>query len=191
MRLSPISPDQLSAAQLLVAQKIHYNLENFLTGFIATREDGALLGPFIPMVHFPDYGAALLKFNDAIAKDTSLSPVLREIAILVTGTHFRARYETYAHSLTALKFGLSATKISAICSGQRPPDLEPDEAVIYDITASLIKGGLLSDFTYQLAVDSFGKRGLAEITYLIGNYCLISILLNTYDIPVPDHLITF
>ncbi len=190
MRFSPISPSRLSEIQQPVAQKIQYSLDNFLKGFIASREDGALLGPFTPMIHFPEYGAAMLAFNDAISKDSSLPPIVREIAILVTGAHFRARYEIYAHSLVAAGKGLAASKISTICSGERPVDLETDEALVYDITALLISGGQLSDFTYHLALETFGERGVAELTYLIGNYCRVSILLNTYDIAVPEHAIT-
>jgi 4-carboxymuconolactone decarboxylase len=40
--------------------------------------------------------------------------------------------------------------------------------------------------TYRAAVEQFGKHGAAELSYLIGLYCLVSVTLNTFDIPVPD-----
>jgi 4-carboxymuconolactone decarboxylase len=186
MRLIPIPPSKLTEEQQPVAKKIQQVIESSLTGFISSMEDGAFLGPFTPMLHFPDYGAAMVAFTEATSKNSTLPPVLREVAILVTGTHFRARYELYAHSIVAANKGLSASKISTICSGQRPADLAADEAVVYDITSALLRGGQLSDFTYKLAVDTFGDHGLAELTYLIGNYCIVSILLNTYDAEVPE-----
>jgi 4-carboxymuconolactone decarboxylase len=30
-----------------------------------------------------------------------------------------------------------------------------------------------------------GRQGTSELIYLIGTYCLLSILLNAYDVPVP------
>jgi hypothetical protein len=39
--------------------------------------------------------------------------------------------------------------------------------------------------TYDAAVSAFGVQGVAEIAYLVGCYCLISSLLNTFDVNLP------
>ena len=73
-----------------------------------------------------------------------------------------------------------------IVAGQRPFDLTRQEAVAYDFAAALVNGGVLPELTYRAAVDQFGAHGAAELSYLIGLYCMVSVTLNTFDVPVPD-----
>jgi len=57
--------------------------------------------------------------------------------------------------------------------------------VAYDVASVLGRGGQLPESTYRDALRLFGEQGTAELTYLIGGYCLVSVLLNAYDISVP------
>ena len=34
-------------------------------------------------------------------------------------------------------------------------------------------------------MKSFGEEGTAELVYLVGGYCLVSVLLNAFDMSVP------
>jgi 4-carboxymuconolactone decarboxylase len=65
-------------------------------------------------------------------------------------------------------------------------NLTRDEAVAYDVAAALTGGGVLPELTYRAAVDAFGVHGAAEVCYLIGLYCLVSVTLNGFDVPVPE-----
>jgi len=55
----------------------------------------------------------------------SLPASVREVAILVTGAHFRSAYELYAHVIVAEKRGLPDDKLATIVAGQRPANLSP------------------------------------------------------------------
>ncbi len=186
MRLEPIASKDLTNEQRELNEKILTAVRKSLQGFQSQQEDGALIGPFPAMLHFPQFGAAAWELFSAIWKNSSLSKSCQEIAILVTGVKFNSRYEIYAHERVAISTGLSETKIAAITAGQRPPDLSKQEAVAYDVTSRLMQGGQLGDTTYKAAVSAFGDQGTAELFYLIGGYCLISVLLNGYDVPVPE-----
>jgi 4-carboxymuconolactone decarboxylase len=111
---------------------------------------------------------------------------VRGVAILVTGAHFKSAYELYAHVIVAERRGLSDEKLATIVAGQRPSDLTRQEAVAYDFASALVNGGVLPELTYRAAVEQFGQHGAAEFSYLVGLYCLVSITLNTFDVPVPD-----
>ena len=39
---------------------------------------------------------------------------------------------------------------------------------------------------YKRAVEQFGPIGAAKLLYFIGLYCMISITLNGFDVPVPE-----
>jgi hypothetical protein len=67
---------------------------------------------------------------------------VRQIAILVTGAHFRAAYEIYAHVPMAERDKISGEKLAAIAADQRPADLTQHEAIAYDVSAALTAGGV-------------------------------------------------
>jgi 4-carboxymuconolactone decarboxylase len=160
-------------------------IADHLKGFVSSRPDGALVGPFNPMLHFPAFGKPAWDYVAALINNAKLPKPVREVAILVTGARFTSRYELYAHEHVAEAVGLSAAKISAIAAGQRPADLSAEEAVAYDVAAVLAGGRQLPESTYRAAVAAFGEQGTAELVYLVCGYCLVSVLLNAYDVPVP------
>jgi hypothetical protein len=83
--------------------------------------------------------------------------------------------------------GLTDEKLSTIVAGQRPVDLTKQEGVAYDFASALVNGGVLPELTYKAAVNEFGLHGAAELSYLIGLYCMVSVTLNTFDVPVPEN----
>ena len=123
--------------------------------------------------------------NVALAKNTTLPKSVHELIILVTGARFSSRYEIYAHEDVAKHAGLSRERLSSLASGNRPADLPEEEGVAYDATSALMRGAQLPESTYQSAFAAFGDAGVAELLFLAGFYCLISVLLNGYDVAVP------
>jgi 4-carboxymuconolactone decarboxylase len=49
-----------------------------------------------------------------------------------------------------------------------------------------VSGGVLPEPTWRAAVAAFGPHGAAELSYLIGRYCVVSVTLNTFDVPAPE-----
>jgi hypothetical protein len=64
--------------------------------------------------------------------------------------------------------------------------LTREEAVAYDTASALGGGSPLPDLLYRQAVQTFGEEGTAELINLVGFYCLISVILNGFDVPVPE-----
>jgi alkylhydroperoxidase family enzyme len=186
MRLPIISPADLTAEQQPLYADMKQGMEKSFQGFINTRDDGALLGPWNPWLHEPKFGKPVWELTKAMASDPSLPLPVREVAILVTGAHFKSAYELYAHVIVAENRGLSDEKLATIVAGQRPTDLTRQEAVAYDVAHALVNGGVLPELTYRAAVEQFGAHGAAELSYLVGLYCMVSVTLNTFDVPVPE-----
>ncbi len=186
MRLNPIPPEHLTSEQRELYVKMKAGIDKNLKGFVSERADGALVGPFAPMLHFPHYGNAMWGDTAALSENSTLPKLAHEVAILVVGARFNSRYEVYAHEHVAETAGLSVSKIAAIAAGARPSDLSNDEAIAYDVATKLSSGGQLPESTYQAALEAFGDKATFELVYLIGNYCMISVLLNAYDVSVPE-----
>jgi 4-carboxymuconolactone decarboxylase len=186
MRLPIIPPAELNAEQKPLYEDMKQGIAASFQGFASIRDDGALLGPWNPWIHEPKFGKPVWDLVKAIASKPSLPGPVREVAILVTGSHFRSGYELYAHVIVAENRGLSDEKLATIVAGQRPVDLTRQEAVAFDFAFALVNGGVLPELTYRAAVKEFGEHGAAELSYLVAIYCLVSVTLNTFDVPVPD-----
>jgi alkylhydroperoxidase family enzyme len=186
VRLPILDPKDLSAEQKPLYDDMRAGIKDHFKGFVNMRDDGALLGPWNPWIREPRFGKPVWDLVKAIASNPLLPAPVREVAILVTGAHFKSAYELYAHVLVGEQRGLSDEKLSTIVAGQRPVDLTRDEAIAYDFASALIAGGVLPELTYRTAVEAFGQHGVAELSYLVGLYALVSITLNTFDVPVPE-----
>jgi hypothetical protein len=64
--------------------------------------------------------------------------------------------------------------------------LSREEAVAYDVASALVSGSVLPELVYRQAVATFGEDRTAELIYLVGLYCLVSVTLNGFDVPVPE-----
>ena len=186
MRLPLIPPADLTAEQRALYDDMRKGIETNFKGFKAIADDGSLIGPWNQWLHYPRFGAPIWELVKALSSAPVLPKPVREVAILVTGAHFHAGYELYAHVLLAEARGLSDEKIATIVAGQRPVDLTREEAVAYDTASALVAGSPLPDLLYRQAVQTFGKEGTAELINLVGFYCLISVILNGFDVPVPE-----
>jgi len=185
MRLNPLAPKDMTPAQKALHEAMAPVVAEHLKGFVSRRGDGALVGPFAPMLHFLPFGQPAWDYTRALIEQAKLPKTVREVAILVTGARFNSRYELYAHEHVAESTGLSPAVIATIAAGERPPELSRDEAVAYDVASALAGGRQLAGSTYQAAIDAFGQDGVGELIYLIGGYCLVSVLLNAFDMSVP------
>ena len=186
MRLPLLSPSDLSPEQQKLSADMRQGIETNFKGFQAINRDGALIGPWNPWLRFSKFGGPVWELVKALSTSPSLPRPVREVAILVTGAHFHSAYELYAHVLIAEARGLPDEKIATIVAGQRPADLSREEAVTYDVASALVSGSVLPELVYRQAVATFGEEGTAELIYLVGLYCLVSVTLNGFDVPVPE-----
>jgi 4-carboxymuconolactone decarboxylase len=185
MRITPLTPDALSPA----LREVHDGIAALVGGsqrqVTMVDADGALLGPFPPMLHYPQFGVPALTFLRSLDAHATLDKAVREVAILTVGGAFGARFELYAHEIMAAAFGLSPGVIATLAAGGRPYGLTDQQAMAHDIAYLLVKGKIVPDSTYHHAVTLFGNDGVAELYFLIGGYCLIATILNGFDMPAP------
>jgi 4-carboxymuconolactone decarboxylase len=186
MRLPLMSPSALNSEQRRLYDDMRQGIEANFKGFTAIDASGRLIGPWNPWLRFAKFGGPVWELVKALSSSPKLPRPVREIAILVTGAHFHSAYEIYAHVLVAELRGISDDKIATIVAGQRPGDLTREEAVAYDLASALVSGGVLPALTYQQAIALFGEEATAEFIYLVGLYCMVSVTLNGFDVPVPE-----
>lgn len=185
MRLPPLPPEGLPADLRVVHDGIADLVARSQERITVLDERGALIGPFPAMLRFPRFGVPSLLFQRALVTEARLPRALREVAILTVGAAFRARYQIYAHEVTAAAVGLSPSQIAELAVGGRPSDMTKEEAIAHDVARALATGGVLPAPTYARAIDLLGPDGMGELAFLVGGYCTIAVLLNAFDVPVP------
>lgn len=187
MRLPLISPAELTDEQKPIYDDMKAGIESTFNVFQAIRqEDGALMGPWNPWLQEPKIGKAIWELTKIMSMQATLPPKAREIAILVTGAHFNSAYEIYAHVAVAEHKGIDEEQLSTLVAGVKPTGLQGEEEVAYDVAHALVTGSVLPRPTYDMAVRTFGRKGAHELIYLVGLYCLVSMTLNGFNVPVPE-----
>jgi len=187
MRINPLQPDSLGTELRFVHDEIANLVGNSQQQVNMLDEHGGLLGPFAPMLHFPQFGIPALSFLRTLDMQATLNKRLREVAILTVGGAYGARFMLYAHETMAAAFGLPATAVATLAAGGRPESLTEEEAVAHDVAHALVTGRVVPDATYNHAVSLLGREGVGELIFLIGGYCLIAMVLNGFDMPAPGN----
>jgi 4-carboxymuconolactone decarboxylase len=117
---------------------------------------------------------------------TSLPPRLSELAIITMGAHWRAGFEWFAHAPLAIKAGVDPAAVEAIRTGKPPKFAQADEAAVYAFAHELLTTRGVSDATYAEALARLGKKGVVELTGILGYYGLISMTIKAFEVPLPD-----
>ncbi len=173
-RLSPVPIEQMTEAQRRVAEKI------------ASGPRGRAGGPFPALLRNPELASRAAHFGELLRFGTSLPPRLSEMAILITARAWKAQYEWFAHAPLARKGGLSDAIIEAIRIGAKPQGMQADEAALHAFCSELHSAHEVSDATYAAALDVFGEQALVEIIAISGYYVMVSMVLNTAQVPLPE-----
>lgn len=180
-RLPPLTPDRLDADQ----RAVYDGITEGPRGAALTQEDGSLAGPFNALLYSPGIGAPAEKLGAAVRFSSSLPDDLRELAILITAREWGARFEWWAHARLARQAGIPDAVIDALRDRRDPPlEGEAHEAV-YAFCRELLDTRNVGDATYQRLVAAVGERGAVDLVVLSGYYGLVSMILNTFEVPLP------
>lgn len=151
---------------------------------VASR--GNVAGPFRTWLHSPEFADRAQKLGEFVRYSTSLAPRLSELAILVTARFWDCQVEWTLHEGFAIESGLNQTIIDAIRQSQYPEFDHKAERAVYDYSSELLYNRFSQDRTFGAAADELGKKGVIELTGLIGYYSMVALTLNACQVPVPE-----
>lgn len=147
---------------------------------------GKVPAPMIAWLRNPELARRAQDLGALLRFDTSLTPKLTELAILVCARHWTSHYEWTAHKQLALQAGLDASVIGAIADHRTPHFNDAKEKIVYEISQELLSCGQVSQASYDAGLLGLGERGLVELVSILGYYCLVSLTLNCFEIGLPD-----
>ena len=153
---------------------------------ILTGPRGRIQGPLAVWLHSPALGDVAQKLGAYARFNSLLEPRLSELAIIVTGAHFKAEYEWYAHVRFAHQAGIPEGVTEAIRKGETPDLPEADQRAAYKVALELNKTHRLSDATFDEAKAVLGLPALIDLIAIVGYYGIVSLTLNAFEIDTPD-----
>ncbi len=172
-QLSELTEDQQAVFEEIVANRP------------VKPKDGHIGGPFDIWLRSPEMGHRLVALGGFFRFRTSVDRRYIELAILVTGQHWQAQFEWYAHEPMARDAGVPEAVIQAIKVGAKPELDDAGDQATYQLASEIHQTHQVSQATYDRAVAEFGEMGVAELIGLCGFYGLVSMTLNTFDVELP------
>lgn len=153
---------------------------------IAAGPRGAVVGPLKVWLHSPALADRAQKLGAHARYHSCLPPRLSELAILVTGSIWKADFEWYSHVGPAREAGIPDAVIEAIRTGDEPPLEDEPSRAVYAVAREMHENRRLSDDTYRTASAALGEQGLVDLIGILGYYTLISMTLNAFEVETPD-----
>ena len=142
-------------------------------------------GPFNIYLRSPEMAELSRPLSDYLRFKAPTPRKLKEIAIMLTARYWGGQYVWYSHRQQALDAGLSPAFIAALAAGERPANMSPDEATMYDFTTQLLTTRQVSDTNFKAMTALVGERGIVELVALIGHYTGLTMLFMVDRYPVP------
>jgi 4-carboxymuconolactone decarboxylase len=172
-RLAPLDLDQLSPEQQAVAEAI------------ISGPRGGIRGPFESWLRSPALADRAQKLGEYCRFNTSLPRDLSELAILLTGKHWKAQFEFWAHARLAREAGLPEDIIEAVRTGQTPALRNEAQRAVHALVTEHFATNRVSEATYQHAIAELGERGVVDVVGIVGYYGLVSMTLNVFEVGLP------
>jgi 4-carboxymuconolactone decarboxylase len=135
--------------------------------------------------HIPaDLGVPFGMFSKAVITDTTLPPLLRELAILRVGHLSRCAYELHQHNAFARYLGMPEEKIAAIEIGPDAKIFDPQERAVLNFVDDLVLHVRPSDAALSAVREHLPLPALFALLLTTGQYMLVSRILETTGVPI-------
>ena len=179
MTLGALRPLQVDYDNLDAVQAASFNA-------IAAGPRGVVEGPLRILVLNPALADPVQSLGAYCRFGTSLPTRLAELAIIIVGAFWQAGFEWEAHAPLAELAGIDKEVIEAIRRRADPPFIKSDEQVVHDALRALLDQRDIPDPDYARLIDEIGQKGAIDLVGIAGYYCLISLVINAFRVPLTN-----
>ena len=81
---------------------------------------------------------------------------------------------------------MSEKIIQNLREGAKPEFNDTKLDLAYRITNQLLQSHSVDDKAYTEGINEFGEQGMIELVSLVGYYCLVSLTLNIFEVPLDN-----
>jgi 4-carboxymuconolactone decarboxylase len=148
------------------------------------RTGGRFGGPSVAYMRNPAFFRVNQAMSDSV-RANSLTPIERQIAVLVTVHHYGARYAWCVQTRASLTAGVTRETIDAINDKRRPQLTQASEIACWEVADALAGKRSLDDATYGRALAALGEQRLVDLVTTVGFFSLVGTTLRAFEIDPP------
>ena len=147
---------------------------------------GRTLNIFKTLAHHPRLLKRWMVFGNHVLFRSTLPPRERELVILRIGWLCEAEYEWGQHVLIGKQAGLTDEEIARIKLGADAEGWSEFDATLLRAVDELHNDACISDATWQALSIRFNTQQLIDLVFAIGQYNLVSMVLNTLGVQLDE-----
>jgi 4-carboxymuconolactone decarboxylase len=153
---------------------------------IASGPRGTVVGPLRVWLQSPGLAARAQALGQYARFDSLLPPELSELAILVTARVWSSGFEWAHHAPIAIAAGIPAEVVEAIGHARPVTFDDPRRQAVFDFAVELQRDRSVGDAAYGVALVQLGQAACVDLVGICGYYAMISMTINTFDVPDGD-----
>lgn len=147
-------------------------------------EEGSKTNVMMVMGNHPDLGKAYNIWGKHLLMSNTLATRQLEILILRVAWLVKSAYEWHNHVGYGLNAGLTLEEIAAIRDYPQGGDWNEQDGVVLKAVDELIKGGTLTDATWDTLGKFYDKRQKMDLVFSVGHYVMTSWALSAFGVGI-------
>ena len=151
---------------------------------VAAEPGGIGTGPMSILKNSPE----MAKRARPLFNESTVPQKLRELGMLLTARAMNCPYIWHAHFEYGRAEGLSDMLLDAIRDKQTLPPVPSDEAIVIAYSNELLNYKSVTTETFNTLLNLLGRRGLVELTTLLGFYTMLAFNANAVDLQLPGDI---
>jgi 4-carboxymuconolactone decarboxylase len=146
--------------------------------------EGVLRGPLAFAAYNPGAAKALFDLHNAAVGDGTLTPHVRELAILVACRETNYSLEWNAHEPAARKAGVDVKVIDLVRSNGQLAGVDEKDAAVIRFGRQMFRDRKMDSATFAKVVELYGRRGAMDLVAVMNTYAVSGF----YAIAVDEHM---
>ena len=159
-----------------------------LSAETAASLSGHVLNIHRMIAHSPELLRRSVQLRNYLVKGSALSERQRELLILRTGYLVDSPYEWAHHVVRGQAAGLVMTEIERVRAGGQAKGWTADEKALLNMVDEMHGRQHLGAETQAQVLALLGPAGLIDAIFTIGYYITLGTILNSFDVPLDDHI---
>jgi alkylhydroperoxidase family enzyme len=147
---------------------------------------GRTLNIFKTLAHHPRLLKRWMVFGNHVLFRSTLPPRERELVILRIGWLCDAEYEWGQHVIIGKQAGLTDEEIACIKLGADAEGWDEFDATLLRAVDELHADACISDVTWQALSARYNTQQLLDLVFAIGQYNLVSMVLNSLGVQLDE-----
>jgi 4-carboxymuconolactone decarboxylase len=146
---------------------------------------GAVTTPVALYMHAPETARHAANLGAYLRFEANLPRDVFELAIITAAREFDCEFVWAAHAPTAVRAGVPQEIVDALAVRGDTSGFPPRYRTVADFAREIVRDHKVSQQTFDAMLAEFGKRGLTDITALIGFYLMLACTLIANDMELP------